>query len=72
MFDPIRISQVVINLLSNAIKYGEGKPIRISIEKQGEKTKISVIDQGKAYLLRRSKNYSSVTSDLNQIHRYRA
>ncbi|SHG03548.1 sensor histidine kinase [Pedobacter caeni] len=45
--DVIRIEQIVINFINNAIKYApESKEIRISIKKEDELIKVSVIDQG--------------------------
>jgi len=45
-WDPRRLDQVVSNLLSNAIKYGEGRPIRVTCERQADADRIRVIDQG--------------------------
>jgi signal transduction histidine kinase len=45
-WDPLRIEQVVANLLSNACKYGAGKPIRISVEVNGDRARLSVRDHG--------------------------
>lgn len=45
-FDPTRIGQIVTNLLSNAIKYGQGKPIDVLVQSQGEQSVISVRDNG--------------------------
>jgi signal transduction histidine kinase len=45
--DKIRLKESLSNLLQNAIKYsGKGKKITININKQEEKLRIEVIDQG--------------------------
>lgn len=44
--DKIRIEQVLINLLTNAAKYAPGKPIEITLEKRGNRARISVKDEG--------------------------
>jgi len=45
--DPVRITQVIDNLLSNAIKYSpENLNITINIEKESEKIRFNVVDQG--------------------------
>jgi signal transduction histidine kinase len=44
--DRFRIEQVVANLITNAIKYGEGKPIRISVEPSIQGARIVVQDFG--------------------------
>jgi signal transduction histidine kinase len=45
-WDRLRLGQVVTNLLSNAMKYGEGKPIEIEVEGDGERAQLSVRDGG--------------------------
>lgn len=45
-WDRLRLGQVVTNLLSNAMKYGEGKPIEIEVEGDGERARLSVRDGG--------------------------
>jgi PAS domain S-box-containing protein len=45
-WDPLRLEQVVGNLLENAIKYGPGKPIRIRLERQHDKARLTVQDEG--------------------------
>jgi PAS domain S-box-containing protein len=45
-WDPDRIEQVVTNLLSNAIKYGDGKPVRISLQEQERHATLVIEDQG--------------------------
>jgi PAS domain S-box-containing protein len=44
--DPSRIGQVIENLLTNAIKYGDGRPIRISVDREEQKAILRVADQG--------------------------
>ncbi len=44
--DRVRIEQVIANLISNAMKYGQGKPIHVSLQKEGSVARISVKDQG--------------------------
>lgn len=46
LLDRVRIEQVLTNLISNAMKYGKGKPITISLEKQGGKACIKIKDNG--------------------------
>ncbi|HET6343609.1 MAG TPA: PAS domain-containing sensor histidine kinase, partial [Myxococcota bacterium] len=45
-WDHYRIEQVVVNLLTNAMKYGAGKPIRVSVLREGEVARLVVRDQG--------------------------
>src|SRR5690606_32928118 len=45
-WDPLRIDQVIDDLLSNAIKYGEGNPIELAIERDEDRARIVVADQG--------------------------
>ncbi len=47
-WDRTRLEQVVTNLISNAIKYGAGRPITVSLERDGtrEVARLSVRDQG--------------------------
>jgi PAS domain S-box-containing protein len=45
-WDRLRLGQVVTNLLSNAMKYGQGKPIEIAVEGDGERVRLSVRDHG--------------------------
>jgi PAS domain S-box-containing protein len=44
--DSMRIEQVVANLIVNALKYGRGKPIEVSVQKQGRHALVSVRDHG--------------------------
>ena len=45
-WDPIRLEQVTTNLIANAIKYGPGKPIEVSVERQGSNAVLTVRDHG--------------------------
>lgn len=45
-WDRFRLEQVMTNLLTNAIRYGNGKPIKIVLEKDQKFARICVIDQG--------------------------
>jgi len=45
-WDPVRMEQVVTNLVANAAKFGQGKPVIVSVENEGDKVRISVTDQG--------------------------
>lgn len=45
-FDRLRMEQVVTNLVTNALKYAPGKPVLITIEKQGDRLVLTVKDQG--------------------------
>ena len=40
------MEQVLGNLLTNAFKYAPGKPVRVRLQKQAEKARLSVKDQG--------------------------
>lgn len=46
MGDKLRLEQVISNLLNNALRYGQGKPIKVSLEKTDDFVRLSVIDQG--------------------------
>lgn len=45
-WDRAAVEQVVANLVSNAIKYGQGGPITITLETQGEHAGLTVRDRG--------------------------
>ncbi len=45
-WDSFRLEQVIANLYSNALKYGNGKPIRVTVEAQADRAKLVVEDQG--------------------------
>ena len=45
-WDEGRVDQIVTNLLSNALKYGAGRPIDISVRKQGAHAAVVVRDHG--------------------------
>lgn len=44
--DRYRLEQAIGNLLTNAMRYGQEKPLRIALRKDGPMARISVIDQG--------------------------
>lgn len=44
--DRLRIEQVITNLLVNALKYGQGKPIKIAVGREGALAVIAIRDQG--------------------------
>jgi PAS domain S-box-containing protein len=44
--DKLRLDQIVSNLLRNAVNYGEGKPIEVSLEANGNTVRLSVTDHG--------------------------
>jgi PAS domain S-box-containing protein len=44
--DQFRLDQVLTNLVSNALKYGEGRPVRLAIERTGDGGRILVQDHG--------------------------
>ena len=45
-WDRLRIEQVLVNVLSNAVKYGAGKPVSVKLEKEEERVRLAVHDQG--------------------------
>ena len=45
-WDRLRIEQVVMNLLSNAFKYGAGRPVTLSLARDGDQAIIEVRDHG--------------------------
>lgn len=45
-WDKIRIEQVISNLFSNALKYGNGKPIHITVKREGDNACFIIKDQG--------------------------
>jgi signal transduction histidine kinase len=45
-WDAQRLDQVVATLVSNAIRYGEGKPIRVTVERGEGTARLTVRDQG--------------------------
>jgi signal transduction histidine kinase len=45
-WDPARLEHVIANLLLNAFKFGRGKPVRVLVERQGNRALLSVHDQG--------------------------
>jgi PAS domain S-box-containing protein len=45
-WDRFRIEQVVTNLLTNALKYGAGKPVEVTVTKEGQFARLAVRDYG--------------------------
>ncbi|MEZ0210013.1 MAG: ATP-binding protein [Methylophilus sp.] len=45
-WDAFRIEQIIINLMTNAIRYGKGKPVHVSLKREGESAIIQVTDHG--------------------------
>lgn len=45
-WDRLRLAQVASNLVTNAVKYGEGKPIVVRVEQDGDLARLTVEDQG--------------------------
>jgi signal transduction histidine kinase len=45
-WDAMRLSQVAANLLGNAVKFGNGKPVRVRVRKEGDEAILSVADEG--------------------------
>ncbi|MEZ4814858.1 MAG: PAS domain-containing sensor histidine kinase [Bdellovibrionota bacterium] len=44
--DPFRIDQALTNLIVNSIKYGQGTPVRVSIEAKGDCAELLISDSG--------------------------
>jgi PAS domain S-box-containing protein len=44
--DRVRVEQVLGNLLANAVKFGEGKPVDVGVELDGERIRLTVTDRG--------------------------
>jgi PAS domain S-box-containing protein len=45
-WDAQRLDQVIATLVSNAVRYGEGKPIRVTVERAGGVARLVVRDHG--------------------------
>jgi PAS domain S-box-containing protein len=45
-WDRLRIEQVLMNLISNSIKYAAGRPMRVSVAREGSRALIQVSDGG--------------------------
>ncbi|WP_373045553.1 GAF domain-containing protein [Vulgatibacter sp.] len=45
-WDRRRIEEVVASLLDNALKFGAGKPVRVTVEAEGESARLTVHDEG--------------------------
>ncbi|MFP2958047.1 ATP-binding protein [Myxococcus sp. 1LA] len=44
--DRLRLDQVISNLLTNAFRYGDGKPVRLTVEEHADEVLLRVRDQG--------------------------
>ena len=45
-WDRLRLEQIATNLLTNALKYGRGSPIEVTIERVGDRARLTVRDHG--------------------------
>jgi signal transduction histidine kinase len=45
-WDADRLEQALTNLLTNAARYGEGKPVRVSVRREGSDAVVEVADEG--------------------------
>jgi len=45
-WDPAILETVVSNLISNALKFGEGKPIEVTVDCEGDLARLMVVDHG--------------------------
>jgi len=45
-WDALRLDQVIVNLLTNAAKYGQGRPVTVTVEGEGERARLTVRDEG--------------------------
>lgn len=45
-WDRLSIEQIIGNIISNAIKYGDGRPVQVSLAREGEWVRLEVKDQG--------------------------
>jgi signal transduction histidine kinase len=45
-FDQLIVEQIAENLISNAVKYGAGKPVEISLVRQGIEARLTIQDYG--------------------------
>ena len=44
--NPDLLKRALGNLVRNAVRYGEGKPLKVKVEKHGEEVWIGVLDRG--------------------------
>lgn len=47
--DPATLEPILRNLLDNARKYGEGRPVRLVVAREGERAVLRVRDQGRGF-----------------------
>jgi signal transduction histidine kinase len=45
-WDRIAVEQILQNLISNAIKYGQGRPVTVTVRRDGDAAVVAVRDQG--------------------------
>lgn len=45
-WDRLSIEQIIGNLVSNAIKYGDGKPVGVTLRREGDRVRLEVKDGG--------------------------
>lgn len=45
-WDRFRIEQVITNLLTNAVRYSPGRPVWVSTERDGQKARLTIRDEG--------------------------
>lgn len=64
--DRSRLKQILLNLVTNAIKYNiEGGTVTLTIKKEGEKIKLSVLDTGPGIL---DEHQESIFQPFNRLH----
>jgi signal transduction histidine kinase len=56
--DPKAVEEILANLLDNAIKFGEGKPIRLMVERPPDGVRLMVRDHGSAVPLHPSATHA--------------
>lgn len=44
--DALRVERILANLLSNALEHGEGLPVRVEVDRDGEEALVRVVDHG--------------------------
>jgi signal transduction histidine kinase len=46
LFDRTALEEIIDNLLSNALKFGEGRPVRLRLDREGDGVRLEVRDLG--------------------------